>query len=169
MEIMQGKNHRGVYEAHVVQVEGPGGAGEKGADGQGNVFIADGIDPQRFGGILVFANGNKIVAQLGMHHQRDCPQAEDGEPEGQIKIGKFAAEALDDQYSHHAFGKVHPVVGHQPEDFTGCQGAQGKIRPPQAKAELADEKAQDNGRRARPAACPTRRRYSSLVWRMPAV
>jgi hypothetical protein len=65
------KDHVRVDEGHVIHVEGAGEPGEEGTHRQGEAFIAEGTDSHGFGSILVFADGNKIVAPFGIDHPVD--------------------------------------------------------------------------------------------------
>jgi len=137
----------GINECHVVHVKGSCHPGEKGTDQERDVLVERGIDSERLGRILVFPDGNKVVAPLASHDRVDHEDAQSRKTQSDIVIRDFAPEALDEKNADHALGQAFPVGCHKPDDFTACKGGQGKIGASEPKTDPPYEEGEKHGRR----------------------
>src|SRR5512136_690365 len=146
--VVERENHVGIDEGHVIHVKSACHPGEKGTDQERDILVERGVDSQRLGRILVFPDGNKVVAPLASNDRVDHQDAQSRKAQSDVVIRDFAPEALDEKNADHTLGQAFPVSCHKPDDFAPCKGGQGKIGASEPKTDPPHEKGEKHSHRA---------------------
>ena len=142
-----------IDEVDVLDIEGSGERGEKCADQIDVALDPQRVDADRFGGVLVLADGDEIVS-----HPRALDPPGDREPDRQqrqrdVVVRRLAFE-LHHQRSVAEIGHGRPLGAprkiakfqkQQHQDLRRRDRGDGEIRSAQPKAQRADRKARQHG------------------------
>ncbi|TEB15070.1 hypothetical protein Psfp_02389 [Pelotomaculum sp. FP] len=144
----------GVDKSNVVHVKGSRQPGEKGAGQQSIVLVQGGGYAQRGGGVLVFPDGNQVIAYFRVYNVVSNPDGQQQGGQSHIVVKHLRGYSGHDQYALGAVGKGQ-VDEQQPENLTQRQHSQRKIRASQAKSNHTNGQGNNNcGNRAEQHAPP---------------
>src|SRR3972149_293080 len=144
-DVVEGKHHVGIDEAHVVHVEGARHPRPERRDGQREHLVVMGIDPEAFRGALVLQDGDEVVPGLGVDDPLDAGHGGDRHPQGDVIVGDLRHEGGHDQDADHPPGEPFRDGRAVPHDLVERQGGQGEVGPPHPETDPAERQADGNG------------------------
>src|SRR5512143_1951732 len=138
--VVERENDLSVDITHVVRVKDAGEAREHGGEHKRRVLVARRVDAERFGGVLVLADGDEVIAEFRLNDLFHDEEGYPGDQEDDVVVpGLLDPGPLADHDAQVSSGETHHVLRDDPEDDAHRQGGQREERPPQPETDVSDD------------------------------